>query len=328
VKLGHLLAALALAAAALPASAVEWLEPPEHGFYAKRLSYSGIAIKSHRSVDDRALLAARDRVARMLRALPVVRQNLAAAGAELHIIGAAQSTSDLPEHRHLKGRPFEGSLTIDERTRGVGGLLASCGEENLLALPRDRYAGQDICVHEFAHGIYMIGMDAPTRAAFAAHYAAARASGRWRGTFAETNVDEFFAELSMWYFGTAPGPQWLAAHDPESYALIDRFYRGRLEVRPGIWQAGGRLDALKEAQLRSGRTHDAARLLIRNRTAAELRLYWLDFDGVRKPYMSVPPFGFALQETYAEHAWLLLDPTGASRALTVAGRPGSVIVVE
>ena len=311
-----------LLCAAFAAGAVEWLDPPEHGFYAKRLDYAGIAIKSHRSVDDRALLAARDKVERMLRALPVVRENLAAAGAALHIIGAAQSTSDLPEHRHLKGRPFEGTLTIDERTRGVGGLLASCGEENLLALTPDRYAGSDICVHEFAHAIYMIGMDAPTRALFAERYAAAKASGRWRGLFAEHNVDEFFAELSMSYFG-AQGPQPLAARDPESYTLLDRFYRGLVPVQPGIWQA-----ARPESQPRSARTHEAARLLIRNRTAAELRLYWLDFDGVRKPYMSVPPYGFALQETYAGHAWLLTDPAGASRALTVAGRPGSVIVVE
>jgi len=324
----RLLAALGLLCIPFAAWPVEWLDPPEHGFYAKRLQYAGIAIKSHRSVDDRALVAARDKVERMLRALPAVRHNLAEAGAALHIIGAAQSTSDLPEHRHLKGRPFEGSLTIDERTRGVGGLLASCGEENLLQLAPDRYAGQDICVHEFAHVVYMIGMDARTRALFQARFAEIRANGRWRGRFAETNVDEFFAELSMFYFGTAPGPQGLAAHDPESYTLMDRFYRGLLPVQPGIWQAAGRLDALKEPGLRSARTHDAARLLIRNRTATELRLYWLDFDGARRPYMTVPAFSFALQETYAEHAWVLLDAAGASRALAVAGRPGSLIVVE
>lgn len=315
-----------LLCASFAAGAVEWVDPPEHGFYAKRIEYAGIAIKSHRSVDDRALLAARDKVERMLRALPVVRQNLAAAGTELHIIGASQSTSDLPEHRHLKGRPFEGNLTIDERTRGVGGLLGSCGEENLLALTPDRYAGLDICTHEFAHAIYMIGMDTPTRALFAARYAAIRASGLWRGQFAETNVDEFFAEVSMRYFGSPPGAQWLAGHDPETYTLVDRFYRGLLTVQPGIWQASQR--NAQEANLRSARTHDAARLLVRNRTASELRLYWVDFDGVRKPYMSVPPFSFALQETYAEHAWVLLDPKGAARAAALAGRPGSVIVVE
>ena len=89
------LAGLALSTVALCAE-VQAIDPPELGFYAKRIQYAGIAIKSHGSVDDRALVLARDKVARMLRSLPVVQANLAAAGAELHIIGrsaCAKSTS-------------------------------------------------------------------------------------------------------------------------------------------------------------------------------------------------------------------------------------------
>lgn len=311
--------------AALPAwcaSGVERLDPPEEGFYAKRVQYAGIAIKSHAAVDDRALIAAQGKLARMLDSLPVVRANLAAAGAELHVIGVEQSTSDLPENRHFKGRPFEGTLTIDERTRGIGGLLASCGEENLLKLAHDRYQGRDICTHEFAHTVYAIGMDETTRARFAARYAMAKAEGLWRGAFAETNADEFFAELSMTYFG-APGPEWLAARDPQSFALLDDFYRGRLAVQPGIWQPSP-----PAAELRSAHTLERARLVIRNLTASVLNLYWLDFDGVRKPYAAIPAFGFAVQETYARHAWILLGEDGTPRARTVAVEPGSVLTVR
>ena len=169
---------------------VESIDPPEQGFYAKRLRYAGIEIKAHASTEDRALIAAREKLERMLRSTPSVRANLAAAGAELHIIGAEQATSDLPENRHLKGRPYEGTLTIDERTRGTGGLAASCGEENLLKFARDRYAGLDICVHEFAHAIYNFGVDETTRALFAARYSAAKAGGLWYGMFAATNPDD------------------------------------------------------------------------------------------------------------------------------------------
>ncbi len=102
---------------------------------------------------DEALFQARARLAMMLDKLPSVCRRLQKAGAELHIIGRNQVTSDLPEWRHAKGKPFDGRLTIDERTRGMGGRLTSCGEENLLRLPRDRYRGRDICVHEFAHNI-------------------------------------------------------------------------------------------------------------------------------------------------------------------------------
>lgn len=315
-------AALLAAGPAWCASSVERLEPPEQDFYAKRVQYAGIAIKSHAAVDDRALIVARGKLARMLGPLPVVRANLAAAGAELHIIGAEQSTSDLPENRHFKGRPFEGTLTIDERTRGIGGLLASCGEENLLELAHDRYQGRDICSHEFAHAIYAIGMDEITRARFTARYAMAKAEGLWRGAFAETNADEFFAELSMAYFG-APGPAWLAAHDPQSFALMDDFYRGRLGVQPAIWQA-----SVPSQEPRSARTLERARLVIRNLTASALDLYWLDFDGLRKPYASIPAFGFALQDTYVQHAWLVTGADGKARAQTVAIHPGSILIVR
>ena len=143
---------------------IRLLEPPEQGFFAKELDYEGIRIKAPAVVADNALFVARDRIARLLKNLPNARYNLSRAGAQLHIIGKDQVTSDLPEHRHLKGKPFDGKLTVDERTRGLGGLLTSCGEENLLDLPDDRYKGRDICTHEFAHNLQDHGLS-PTRAA-------------------------------------------------------------------------------------------------------------------------------------------------------------------
>jgi len=46
-----------------------------------------------------------------------VRANLVQAGRNLHIIGKEQVTSDLPEHRRVRGKRFEGRQTVDERTR-------------------------------------------------------------------------------------------------------------------------------------------------------------------------------------------------------------------
>ena len=43
-----------------------------------------------------------------------------------HVIGVGQATSDLPEHRHMKGvdggYTGEEGWTLDMRTRGMGGL--------------------------------------------------------------------------------------------------------------------------------------------------------------------------------------------------------------
>jgi len=178
------------------------IDPPEDGFFAKQLDYEGIPIKAHKDVSDEALFQCRRRLAMMLEKLPELCQRLQKAGAALHIIGRNQVTSDLPEFRNMKGKPFDGKLTIDERTRGMGGLLTSCGEENLLKLEQDRYRGRDICVHEFAHNIQDYGMSDAVRAKFREQRKRSLAQGRWKGSYAGSNEHEFFAELSMWYWGT------------------------------------------------------------------------------------------------------------------------------
>lgn len=216
------------------------IDPPDRGFFSKRIEYEGILIKAHRDVDDKALVEAKARLTMMLDKLPSIRKRLQEAGAELHIISKDQVTSDLPEHQRLKGKPFDGKLTVDERTRGLGGLLASCGEENLLRLDNDRYKGRDICVHEFAHCIRNHGMTRETRKKFDEQLKKSLAKELWASSYAASNPDEFFAELSMWYFGThgdlhmtgpkpANGREGLKAYDPDAFALFDEFYSGKME---------------------------------------------------------------------------------------------------
>ena len=227
------------------------LDPPEQGFYSKSLDFHGIPIKAHEVVADEALHAAYDRLAMLLGHQPNVLANLVAASVELHVIGRDQVTSDLPEHRHLKGKTlpeFDG-LTVDQRTRGLGGRLSSCGEENLLALARDRYRGRDICVHEFAHCIRNDGLTQEVRARFDEQYKRSLDKGLWQQSYAGSNADEFFAELAMWYFGThgdlgmtgpkpKNGPEGLKQYDAEAFTLLDDFYSGRMDV--GRVEPGGR----------------------------------------------------------------------------------------
>jgi hypothetical protein len=214
------------------------IDPPEKDFFSKKLDYEGIPIKAHKDVSDEALFAAKSRISMMLKNLPAVREKLRKAKAELHIIGRDQVTSDLPEFRRMKGKPFDGDQTVDQRTRGLGGLLTSCGEENLLKLENDRYKGRDICVHEFAHNIFDHGITAETRNKFIEQRKRSLANGLWKNSYAGSNEDEFFAELTMWYFGThgdlhmtgpkpENGPEGLKKYDPEAFKLMDDFYTGR-----------------------------------------------------------------------------------------------------
>lgn len=235
-------------------SAIIRLIPPEQDFFSKQITSEGIPIKAHLVVSDEAMYEASRRVTRMLTNLavkqPMLISNLVEAGVELHIIGAQQVTSDLPEFRDLKGKPLPeyNGLTIDQRTRGMGGQLSSCGEENLLKLKTDRYFGRDICVHEFSHAIRNEGMPLEVVARFDQQYQSSLAKGRWKGAYSASNPDEFFAELTMWYFGThgdlnmtGPKPENGAAgfkrYDPEAYALFDDFYGGRIHI--GKKDSGG-----------------------------------------------------------------------------------------
>ncbi len=219
------------------------LDPPEKAFFSKVLDYHGIPIKAHLSVSNEALYAAYDRLSVLLTNQPVVLINLVAAGAELHIIGRDEVTTDLPEWRHDKGKPLEEyhGLTRDQRTRGMGGLLTSCGEENLLKLEKDRYRGRDICLHEFAHCIRNYGIPREVRTRFDEQFRHSLAASLWRDSYAGSNPDEFFAELTMWYFGThgdlhmtGPKPEngqaGLKKYDPKAFALLDEFYSGRMIV--------------------------------------------------------------------------------------------------
>ena len=225
--------------------AITVIDPPESDFFAKRLDYDGIAIKAATNVLDAALFAAYDRLSMMMSNLPSVRAKLRAAGAELHIIGRDQVTTDLPDWRHDKGKPIAeyNGLTRDQRTRGMGGLHTSCGEENLLKLEKDRYRGRDICVHEFAHNILGSGVSHNVREQVRQQHRRSLARGLWVGSYAGSNEHEFFAELAMWYFGThgdlgmngtkpANGRDGLKAYDPEAFALLDSFFCGRMEAVP------------------------------------------------------------------------------------------------
>jgi alpha-glucosidase len=223
--------------------AITRLDPPEKDFFSKELICHGIPIKAPDVVADQALYVAYDRMSMELKNLPMVVSNLVTSGVEVHIIGQHQVTSDLPEHRHLKGKPLPeyNGLTVDQRTRGLGGRLVSCGEENLLKLEDDHYYGRDILVHEFAHAIRQYGVPLTVVQQFNEQRERSLAKGLWKGAYSGSNGDEFFAEMTMWYFGThgdlhmtgpkpENGPEGLRKYDPETYQLFDDFYSGRIKI--------------------------------------------------------------------------------------------------
>jgi alpha-glucosidase len=320
------------------AAEIKRLKPPEMGFYAKEIDYQGIPIKAPIVVADQALIEAWRKLSMMLAHLPDAVSNLREHGAELHIIGKGQGTSDLPEHRAEKGKLFDRNLTMDERTRGVGGVFASCGEENLLRLSNDRYNGRDICVHEFAHTLQELGLDESLQKRIKVRYDKAIDSGLWKTTYAATNDGEFFAELSMWYFGThgdegdikpppKPGKDWLRQYDPDSYALLDDIYSGRVHIDKLHFGELRAFPPTLEGHMYSGTQPGKTAVLFINKSGQDLSAYWLDYNGARHFYSAIPAYSRVLQPTYVSHVWLVTHKNGQGVAIFQATpEPAKAIV--
>ncbi len=272
------------------------IDPPQHGFLAKQITYRDFPIKAGEVVADEALQEARRRVTRLLRANPVILQNLLAAGSELHIIGKDQVTSDLPAQKYWKGKLYDGKNDIDKRTRGVGGVFASCGEENLLRLPGDRYVGRDICSHEFTHTIHRYGLSPNVWEVIEQQFHKSIDKGLWKNCYAATNSSEYIAEMVMWYLGwhgdwrrgqgeMKPGPEWLKSYDPEGYALMDNLINGKLDVEPIVYPELEPLppdQADKVASLRADEEEQAV-IVFENQTDKDVLVCRFDKEGKREP---------------------------------------------
>jgi len=102
---------------------------------------------------------------------------------------------DLPDCRGM-------SLWWAYRARGLGSRPVSCGEENVLGFEGDPWEGENIFIHEFAHGMHgiMAGIDEKFDGCLRALYDEAKQSGRVRGYAIDGGHAEFWAEgVQAWF---------------------------------------------------------------------------------------------------------------------------------
>lgn len=176
-------------------------------FYEKYVNADGLAIVSSGKVPDAALERARDIIDDMLANRADIRATMARWGMIVAIMAVSEVTTDIPEHSDLYEAFPE--TDWDERARGLGPTLArratSGAEENLLCYDDDKYSGQDILVHEFAHAVVRMGLELlPEGQGFrnqlSAAYTDALEAGLWENTYAADNPDEYWAEgVQAWF---------------------------------------------------------------------------------------------------------------------------------
>src|SRR6202021_1819917 len=124
-----------------------------------------------------------------------------------------------------------------------------------------------------------LGLDEALRGRIAEQYRRATSAGRWSGLYAATNPNEYWAELSMWYFGA------LAAYDPDGQALLDNIYSGRLT--PSAVKISPVHVVTGSAQLHSLGGGGGASLVLRNDTSKTFSLQRLDFRGQPGAYCTL-----------------------------------------
>lgn len=213
-------------------------------FYKKYIETEGLYVTSSERVSDEALLKACDIISLMLAKRPDVKAHMVKKGCHVMIIGKDEETCDLPEFSHICN--CEDSIKYwNWRARGFGGapedeFSSSCGEENLLALPQDKYVGENILIHEFAHLIHTVGI-AGIEPGFNERLEDLRQNaikkGLWDKTYAVSNKEEYFAECVQSFFNCnryaepANGVHnWvnrrtkLKAYDPDMYRLLQEYF--------------------------------------------------------------------------------------------------------
>jgi hypothetical protein len=220
-----------------PASLVRVTEPPgslkTRSFYKKYVSCKGLPILSSEKVPDAALVWANTLINQMLADRPDIRKALIEADVRFVVIGAKEQTTDVPEYSHLKPKEF-----WDQRARGLGGRVVSCGEENLLCYPVDRYDDENILIHEFAHTIHGIALkriDKEFDQKLKRLYEQALVKGLWKGTYAGSNRSEYWAEAVQSYFDANRQNNYnhnhvntreeLQAYDPDLARLVAEVFR-------------------------------------------------------------------------------------------------------
>lgn len=90
---------------------------------------------------------------------------------------------------------------------------------------------------------------------------------------------------------------------------------------------GGDYSCSEERSLASQRTNIQSRLILQNALNRPVQLFWLDYDGRRRPYLSLAPGETGVQPTFFSHFWVAADTSGRCLAIYFARRNDTEIVI-
>lgn len=285
--------ALLTACAHVSPTADKVTKPPAryalNSFYAKYADADGIPVTGSHLVPDAAILVARDIVVSMLAHRRDVRDELVQQGARIGVMAITEATTDMPEQRDWKKPAIDdprltkcevrdyaktiGQMTDrqywDGRARGMGGLFTTAGAENVMGVPKTRYYGENIMVHEFSHNIMnaLRTIDPGLIGRLQAAYARAREKRLWQGAYMANTIEEYWAEGTQFWFNsnkayitdtlTVVNAEDLQAHDPDLYAILSEVYGNNHHIAAdAFYKHPARMDSPKVTLDSSGKAKD------------------------------------------------------------------------
>ena len=171
-------------------------------FYCKCVIVGGMPIVGSEQVNDAAIIEAAFVVRSMLKQRPDILRQLAANRVRLAVMATNERTCDIPEHSDLSPAEY-----WNRRARGLGATHArpcvSCAEENVLNLIGDPYDKECVLIHEFAHAIHLmalVDLDNGFQKRLDKCYRNAMNRGLWKGKYAASNSEEYWAEgVQSWF---------------------------------------------------------------------------------------------------------------------------------
>jgi hypothetical protein len=214
--------------------------PIDSQFYKKFVSVDGFPITSSAIPSDEALKETAKWVCLMLLAArPSVKASMIAYHGKMTVIGSypKELTTQVPEFSYLTPPEY-----WNERARGLGATpfrpTGACAEENVLCASEDRYRGECIMVHEFAHSMTLLSGNSTFLDKLQTTFENSVTKKKlWANTYSATNAQEYFADAVQAWLGCqsyqfpedgVDGPintiDRIQSYDPDLFILLQEFF--------------------------------------------------------------------------------------------------------
>ncbi len=203
-------------------------------YYEQWIDVKGFPVLASGKVNPYAVKEAAWQIRQMIGHRPDILQAMVQNKARFSIIPHTEIITDIPEY---SSDPRPDFLIFRERGWGGSeGATVTASEEGILHYSGSYGTGYNVLIHEFAHGIHLLGLNTfdPTfEERLNTTYKTAMQRGLWSGTYASSDMREYWAEGTMgWFLLNGRGSfshfgntrQALKAYDPGLAALLSEVY--------------------------------------------------------------------------------------------------------